>query len=99
MTSDQRRNKRRQIRYGARIEPTDGSGQMECVIKDVSQSGARVNMTDLDRLPDDFILRFTTKETPQRCCHVVWRSKKEAGVMFVKETVRYDDFGRRIPTK
>lgn len=97
MTSDQRRSKRRQIRYGARIEPADGSGQMECLIKDVSQSGARVNVTDVERLPDDFILRFTKEETPRRRCRVVWRAKKDAGVMFLKDPVRYDEFGRRIP--
>lgn len=91
MTADQRRNKRRHIRIGAHIDTSDGSGQIDCTVKDVSQTGARVKIDDTSRLPDDFILRFTKDATPRRHCRVVWRSQSDAGVMFLKDPARNDD--------
>lgn len=82
---DQRRNRRRSLRYPARIVSVDGRETMPCVVTDVSQTGARVKVEDGGSLPDDFILRLAGGENPRRVCHLVWRAKSQAGVRFEKE--------------
>ncbi len=86
--SDQRKAKRQALRYSARIDAVGGDGQMSCIIKDVSQTGARVATDSPDQLPDEFILRLTSTGLPRRLCKVVWRSETEAGVSFVRPPVR-----------
>jgi hypothetical protein len=82
--SDQRKSRRRPIRYYAEIGTVGGEGCLPCLVKDVSETGARVATHSPDQLPDRFILRLTNEGALQRVCKVVWRSETEAGVTFVK---------------
>ena len=84
---DQRKNRRRALGYRARINAIGGDGQIFCIIKDVSESGARVVTSSPDQLPDAFILCLTADGLPRRHCRVVWRSETEAGVSFVQPPV------------
>jgi hypothetical protein len=84
---DQRKNKRRALGYQARINAIGGDGQISCIIKDVSETGARVATHSPDQLPDAFVLCLTADGLPRRHCRVVWRSETEAGVNFVRPPV------------
>jgi PilZ domain len=81
---EQRRNKRQPLGYRAQIDAIGGSGPLECIVKDVSETGARVATDSPDQLPEEFILRLTKDGATRRLCKVVWRSKWEAGVSFVQ---------------
>ena len=81
---DKRKTKRRALGYQARINAIGGDGQISCIIKDVSESGARVATSSPDQLPDAFVLCLTADGLPRRHCRVVWRSETEAGVSFVR---------------
>jgi hypothetical protein len=81
---EQRRNKRQSLGYHAQIEAIGGDGALDCTIKDVSETGARVAADSPDRLPDEFILRLTKDGATRRLCKVVWRTEREAGVSFVQ---------------
>ena len=81
---EQRRNKRQSLGYQAQIEAVGGGGPLACIIKDVSETGARVATCTPDQLPDEFILRLTKDGATRRLCKVVWRTEREAGVSFVQ---------------
>ena len=81
---DKRKNKRRALGYQARINAIGGDGQISCIIKDVSETGARVATHSTDQLPDAFVLCLTVDGSRRRHCRVVWRSETEAGVSFVQ---------------
>jgi hypothetical protein len=81
---EHRRSKRQSLDYHAQINAIGGDGPLDCLIKDVSETGARVATDSPDQLPDEFILRLTKDGATRRLCKVVWRTEREAGVSFVK---------------
>ncbi len=81
---DLRRSARRPLFYQAEIGTVGGEGHIRCIIKDVSETGARVTTHSPDQLPDEFILCLTSGGALRRLCKVVWRSETEAGVRFVR---------------
>jgi PilZ domain-containing protein len=82
--NEQRRSRRQALSYHAQIEAMGGEGPLDCTIRDVSETGARVATLQPDQLPDEFILRLAKDGLPRRLCKVVWRTETEAGVSFVK---------------
>jgi hypothetical protein len=81
---EHRRSKRQSLGYHAQIEAIGGAGPLDCLIKDVSETGARVATHSPNQLPDEFILRLTKDGATRRLCKVVWRTEREAGVRFVR---------------
>jgi hypothetical protein len=81
---DQRRSTRRPLHYRADIGTIGGEGSVPCVVRDVSDTGARVATHSPDQLPDEFILGLTNAGSLRRLCKVVWRSETEVGVSFVR---------------
>ena len=81
---EQRRNKRQPLGYHAQIDAVGGDGTLDCIIEDVSETGARVATSAPDQLPDEFILRLTKDGARRRLCRVVWRTEREAGVSFMQ---------------
>lgn len=64
---------------------------IDCVVKDISASGARLRVPDAGAVPQEFELLF--KQTGEyRPAHVRWRRKTEVGVSFMPER---RSFGRR----
>ncbi|MBV8793000.1 MAG: PilZ domain-containing protein [Pseudolabrys sp.] len=86
MLSDKRRSTRRPIRYTAWIKmPND---QLQgCALSDISDTGARLDVENVDAIPSEFILMLSSRGTPQRKCKVVWRNDSQIGV----------DFDRKAP--
>ena len=54
--------------------------QMACIVRNVSDGGAKLEVTSVRGIPDAFDL-IVPNHRPQRC-RVAWRSLKEIGVAF-----------------
>ena len=63
------------------------SASVECIVLDVSRSGARLRVDDNLALPDELDLLLSYQGERQRV-RVRWRRQKELGVEFVKPRSR-----------
>jgi hypothetical protein len=81
MTKDKRKSKRRPVRYSAWIalEPHQLHG---CVLSDVSDTGARIDIDESKAIPDQFMLLLSSNGSARRKCKVVWRKPRQIGVTF-----------------
>lgn len=53
----------------------------ECLVRDVTSFGARIELTSTALLPNIFELTFDSFRT-MRGCHVIWRTTSQVGVEF-----------------
>lgn len=53
-----------------------------CIVADISQTGARIEVNDVTALPDSFVLLLSSSGAARRYCRVIWRRPKLAGVRF-----------------
>lgn len=80
--NEKRKATRKNIRHmGWIATPEDGVLQ-ECVLSDVSETGARIDMGSIRELPDEFLLLFTRNAKMRRRCYVMWRKGTQVGVHF-----------------
>jgi PilZ domain-containing protein len=77
-----RKKARRQFHYNAKILKDQNSPPLACLIADISDSGARLNLENGTELPDKFILLLTENGGARRQCRVVWRDGTAVGVKF-----------------
>jgi hypothetical protein len=56
---------------------------MDCVVRNVTKSGARLQITNTVELPEDLGLTFDGGRSIREC-RVVWRTVSETGVKFVR---------------
>lgn len=56
--------------------------QINCIIKDISDTGCRLVGVDVDTLRSPFLLCASDWAVPRRC-DVRWRSRKTIGVRFI----------------
>lgn len=94
-----RGSKRKPISYPATLYNLDRSVICRCRIKDMSDTGARLNFgkagKTMDRVPQSFLLSLTESEEPVseaflvfRTCEKVWTRDGDMGVKFVKNRAR-----------
>jgi hypothetical protein len=77
--SDERRNStRHQVEVRSMIELKT---PVPCTLADVSNTGARVQVRDPSKLPEQFILNMNHEV--RRWCRVQWRTQDEVGVVFI----------------
>ena len=81
MTRDQRKSRRRPISYLAKLELRPGKA-VGCILSDISDTGARLEVPYPDKVPDRFRLWLTADGSARRTCQVVWRKTREMGVKF-----------------
>jgi hypothetical protein len=85
MSADNRKSARRRLAthavLRAKAAPIQG-----CIVRDISESGARIAVVGVANLPDEFDLILARNGTVSRHCHVVWRGEKEVGVKFGAQT-------------
>ena len=85
MTSESGRDKRRGQRFhndrGGQIEHDSSLPPIACIVKDISQTGARLNVENGNWIPDVFKLHFEGIAQPVDCM-VVRRATEEVGVIF-----------------
>ena len=55
---------------------------LACTLVDISASGARLVISEVKEVPDEFTVAFTANGTPSRKCRVVWRGDGDIGVAF-----------------
>ena len=53
------------------------------VIRDMTNSGAKLCCDNPDIIPDEFNLYFTPDRSVRRGCRVVWRSGHDLGLVFL----------------
>jgi PilZ domain len=78
---DQRKSKRREVHYAARVQFKSGR-TAGCVLSDVSDTGARLEVPFPDKVPERFLLWLTSDGSAKRTCRVVWRKSHAIGVTF-----------------
>jgi len=76
---DKRRATRRDVKRAARI--SFGKQNLLCTVRNVSASGASIQVADVAAIPDSFRL-VMEMETAARRCVVVWRKATQVGVKF-----------------
>ena len=59
-----------------------GSGSVDCIVRNLSDAGAALEVESPVGIPDDFML-LIRPESLKRNCHVEWRSANRIGVQFV----------------
>jgi hypothetical protein len=81
MISDKRKARRQPLRYTAWVALT-AEQRHGCVVSDVSDTGARIDVQDSKIIPDSFVLMLTSNGAARRYCRVVWRKPTQVGVKF-----------------
>ena len=78
---DKRMQRRKPMRYTAwlALGPNDLHG---CVLSDISDSGARIDVEDSGKVPDRFFLFLSSNGAARRVCRVMWRKPTQLGVKF-----------------
>ena len=89
MDKEKRKSVRRPIRYTAWVA-LDGGVLHNCVMFDVSDSGARIDIDDSMKIPDNFTLLLVSNGSARRNCHVVWRNPHQVGVTFERRHIHGD---------
>lgn len=84
MISDRRLHARRIVHIPAKLMIGKEEPLRDCVMVDVSEDGARLEIETVDETPDDFTILLAPRHGPFRRCHVIWRGDKELGVAFDK---------------
>jgi len=85
MLSNSRTAVRRTVRIPARLTHGEDAPQQECVLVDVSHTGARLEVVAAADVPDTFTMVFTPRGVPLRRCVVIWRGGTQIGVSFTRE--------------
>ncbi|MGX1171253.1 hypothetical protein AB7M16_007519 [Bradyrhizobium sp. USDA 372] len=76
-----RSSQRRRILKAGQI--VFGSSAVDCIVRDISATGARIQARGPLWFPDSFVLAITSDGTSRRC-HIVWRKDGQIGVAFDK---------------
>ena len=58
-----------------------GGGAIDCIVRNISETGAALEVNTPLFIPDHFTL-FVPTEQLKRRCRVVWRKEKRIGVTF-----------------
>ncbi|WP_024509685.1 PilZ domain-containing protein [Bradyrhizobium sp. ARR65] len=84
MAPTKKRDSRKLFGQPAWITLEGGFAARQCVIADISSSGARLVLDDINILPARLRLAFARDARTGRTCQVVWRRGKSVGVKFVR---------------
>jgi hypothetical protein len=57
-----------------------------CTLVNVSETGARLTISDVYDLPESFALHLTRESDGGRRCQIIWRRDYEVGVEFLSES-------------
>lgn len=87
MAEERRRTFRKPLSLPGGLFHPDGKPICECVMRDISDRGARLKIGAssagaLDQIPEEFILTISKSGNVFRRCKLVWRRNNEVGVHF-----------------
>jgi hypothetical protein len=80
---EKRKAARKRLRYTAWVA-LSAEERHGCVLSDVSESGARIDVQDSNIVPDCFVLMLTNNGAARRYCRVMWRKPTQIGVRFAR---------------
>jgi hypothetical protein len=78
---EKRRSGRHKTLKGARIAFHDDHAAIQCIVRNLSDTGACLVVESLTGIPDTFHLIFDGQES-DRQCRVIWRRSDRLGVEF-----------------
>ena len=84
MALAKKREARKSLRQPGWITFDGGFAARQCVVQDISTTGAKVTIDDPNMLPAKLRLAFARDARTGRNCAVVWRRGKSLGVKFVR---------------
>ncbi|MEA2903841.1 MAG: hypothetical protein QOI12_1228 [Alphaproteobacteria bacterium] len=73
-----RHSPRHEVHYLAQVDPGAAGSSFNCIICDISDSGAKLTIGEHHSVPDEFTLLF------RRRCRVVRRDDGQVGIQFVQ---------------
>ena len=79
--SEQRSQIRVPARYYAYLHGAKGAALSECLVKDISEAGARIVLPMATELPKKIMLRITGEMIPMRAS-VIWQAGAKCGLEF-----------------
>jgi hypothetical protein len=79
-----KRDARKTLTQPGWITLDGGFAARQCVVQDMSASGAKITVDDPNVLPAKLRLAFTRDARTGRPCEVVWRRGKSLGLKFVR---------------
>jgi two-component system cell cycle response regulator len=83
---DKRRTRRQRVLKEGRIITLDNQSVVNCVVRDVSDTGARLKCGDQVAVPSEFRLQVGHERTV-RPARTVWRRGNEIGIVFTGSSV------------
>ena len=84
MPAAKKRDVRRSVQQTAWVTLEGGFAARECVVHDMSATGAKLTVADSSVLSGRVRLAFSRDASKARQCQVVWRRGRSFGVKFVK---------------
>ena len=85
--SEHRREARQRVFLKGRITFNNGASSLDCLVRDLSVTGARLAMSETTTLPEAFDLYIPQKDKTYRAV-LRWRRQDGVGVAFPEETTR-----------
>jgi hypothetical protein len=80
MDDNKRAAQRHRTLKGARIVVNDGFSTFQCMVRNLSETGAQLRVASVIGIPDTFQLVLDDKRSFN--CTVAWRRETELGVSF-----------------
>lgn len=84
LLTSKKRQTRKSVQQPGWITLDGGFAARQCVVQDLSPTGAKVTIDDPNSLPAKLRLAFSRDARTGRRCEVVWRRGKTVGVKFVR---------------
>jgi hypothetical protein len=84
LTSTKKRDARKSMHQPGWITLEGGFAARQCVVKNLSATGANLMIDDPNSLPARLRLAFSRDARTGRSCEVVWRRGKSVGIKFVR---------------
>lgn len=82
--SEHRRESRQRVFLKGRIMYNNGASSLDCLVRDLSATGARLAMSETTTLPEAFDLYIAQKDKTYRAT-LRWRREDGVGVTFPEE--------------
>jgi hypothetical protein len=79
-----KRESRKSLHQSGWITLEGGFAARQCVVQDMSTTGAKITIDDPNTLPAKLKLAFSRDARTGRKCEVVWRRGKSVGIKFVR---------------
>jgi len=81
---EQRKEARRNVTLQGAMLPYDSSSVIICMIRDLTEAGARLKMAVRSDVPDTFDLLIHTEDgtVRRKRCTVAWKDGNQVGVSF-----------------